>query len=72
MTALRLAVLALLSAVLPKVSLVTADERPNIVFIFTDDHAPHAIGAYNGWLSSINPTPNIDHLGSQPGGHPDR
>ena len=36
--------------------------RPNIVFIFTDDHAPHAIGAYNGWLSSVNPTPNIDRL----------
>ena len=36
--------------------------RPNIVFIFSDDHAPHAIGAYNGWLKSVNPTPNIDAL----------
>ncbi len=36
--------------------------RPNIVFIFSDDHAPHAIGAYNGWLKSVNPTPNIDTL----------
>jgi len=36
--------------------------RPNIVFIFSDDHAPHAIGAYNGWLKSVNPTPNIDKL----------
>lgn len=36
--------------------------RPNIVFIFSDDHAPHAIGAYNGWLKSVNPTPNIDVL----------
>ncbi|MEQ8835344.1 MAG: acetylglucosamine-6-sulfatase, partial [Lacipirellulaceae bacterium] len=38
--------------------------RPNIVFIFSDDHAPHAIGAYDGWLKSINPTPNIDRLAS--------
>ena len=37
-------------------------ERPNILFVFTDDHAPHAIGAYNGWLKSVNPTPVIDKL----------
>ncbi|MCG8587221.1 MAG: sulfatase-like hydrolase/transferase, partial [Pirellulales bacterium] len=43
----------------------TAAERPNILFIFTDDHAPHAIGAYGGWLKSVNPTPNIDKLASQ-------
>ena len=42
-----------------------ADDRPNIVFIFSDDHAPHAIGAYDGWLKSVNPTPNIDKLASQ-------
>lgn len=39
--------------------------RPNIVFIFSDDHAPHAIGAYNGWLKETNPTPNIDSLARQ-------
>jgi len=39
-----------------------ADDRPNIVFIFTDDHAPHAIGAYSDWLKDVNPTPNIDQL----------
>ncbi len=39
-------------------------ERPNILFIFSDDHAPHAIGAYDGWLKSVNPTPNIDRLAS--------
>jgi len=37
-------------------------ERPNILFIFTDDHAPHAIGAYGGSLSKVDPTPNIDRL----------
>lgn len=41
---------------------LAAADRPNIVFIFSDDHAPHAIGAYDGWLKSVNPTPNIDRL----------
>ncbi|TWT55837.1 Arylsulfatase [Thalassoglobus neptunius] len=40
-------------------------DRPNILFIFTDDHAPHAIGAYDGWLKEVNPTPNIDRLASE-------
>ncbi len=42
-----------------------AAERPNIVFVFTDDHANHAIGAYGGWLKEVNPTPNIDLLARQ-------
>jgi N-acetylglucosamine-6-sulfatase len=33
--------------------------RPNIVFIFSDDHALQAIGAYG---SRINQTPNIDRI----------
>jgi hypothetical protein len=45
--------------------LAGADERPNILFIFSDDHAPHAIGAYDGWLKSVNPTPNIDQLAAE-------
>ncbi len=32
---------------------------PNILFVFTDDHASHAISAYG---SVINTTPNIDRL----------
>ena len=42
-----------------------AQKQPNIVFIFSDDHAPHAIGAYDGWLKSTNPTPHIDRLASE-------
>jgi len=42
-----------------------AAKRPNIVFIFTDDHAPHAIGAYGGWLKDVAPTPTIDKLASE-------
>ena len=41
------------------------NDRPNILFVFTDDHAPHAIGAYNGWLKSVNPTPVIDKLAKE-------
>jgi arylsulfatase A-like enzyme len=48
-----------LAAVMPAAH---AEDRPNILFIFTDDHAPHAIGAYNGWLKDVAPTPNIDAL----------
>jgi arylsulfatase A-like enzyme len=46
-------------------STALAAERPNILFVFTDDHAPHAIGAYGGWLKGVNPTPNIDRLAKQ-------
>ena len=37
-------------------------KRPNIVFIFSDDHALKAIGAYG---STINETPNIDKLAKE-------
>lgn len=57
---LILAVLACLC-----VSSAMAADRPNILFIFSDDHAPHAIGAYNGWLKEVDPTPNIDKLAAQ-------
>ncbi|MBN2315708.1 MAG: sulfatase [Sedimentisphaerales bacterium] len=33
--------------------------RPNILFIMSDDHASHAIGAYG---SKVNRTPNIDRI----------
>ena len=54
---------ALLAFALTMTSLLGANgRRPNILFIFSDDHATHAIGAYNGWLQSVNPTPEIDKL----------
>ncbi len=37
-------------------------EPYNILYIMSDDHAAHAIGAYGGRLASLNPTPNIDAL----------
>ena len=39
-----------------------AAEAPNIVFIFSDDHAYQAISAYG---STINQTPNIDRLAKE-------
>lgn len=56
--------LSILTFICLNVSLLAA-ERPNILFIFTDDHAPNSIGAYDGWLKDVNPTPNIDKLASQ-------
>lgn len=44
---------------------ITGDQRPNIIFIFTDDHATQAVGAYGSRLASLNPTPNIDRLAAQ-------
>ena len=38
---------------------------PNILFIFTDDHSPNAIGAYDRWLKSVNPTPHLDRLAAE-------
>lgn len=57
--------LSFLALVLVGASTLAGDERPNILFIFSDDHAPHAIGAYDGWLKSVDPTPNIDKLARQ-------
>ena len=37
-------------------------QQPNILFIFSDDHAPNAIGAYG---STINKTPNLDRIASE-------
>jgi len=37
-------------------------QRPNILFIMSDDHAAHAISAYG---SKVNKTPNIDRLAKE-------
>jgi arylsulfatase A-like enzyme/lysophospholipase L1-like esterase len=53
----RLLLLAIVCLGLSPLSAATS--RPNILFIFSDDHALQAIGAYG---SRINQTPNIDRL----------
>ena len=42
-----------------------AADKPNVLFIMSDDHAAHAIGAYGGRLARLNPTPNIDRLADE-------
>ena len=39
-----------------------AADRPNILYIMSDDHAAHAISAYKGRLAEIAPTPNLDRI----------
>ena len=40
----------------------SANSRPNILFIFTDDHATQSISAYG---SKLNKTPNLDRLAKE-------
>ncbi len=42
--------------------IVRGDERPNILFIFSDDHAVNAISAYGSRLQEVAPTPHIDRI----------
>src|SRR5665213_4534298 len=39
-----------------------AESRPNIVFIFSDDHAYQAVSAYG---FGLNKTTNIDRIGAE-------
>lgn len=43
-------------------AVASAGERPNILFIFTDDHASHSISAYG---SKINETPHLDRIANE-------
>ena len=57
-------IFSILPLALP-VALSAADtKRPNIVFIFSDDHAPAAISAY-GESRKLIETPNIDRLATE-------
>ncbi|MDD4820699.1 MAG: sulfatase [Flavobacteriales bacterium] len=47
---------------IPLLSVAQTGERPNVIFIFTDDHATNAISTYNKTLVK---TPNMDRLASE-------
>lgn len=50
-------------AYMPNVQGNQVDERrPNILWIYSDDHAENALSAYGGRLAKIAPTPNIDRI----------
>ena len=44
---------------------VQAADRPNILFIMSDDHTAQAIGAYATVLKELDPTPTIDTLAKE-------
>lgn len=50
--------LVLTASGLQKLAAAT-QQRPNILFIFTDDHASHAMSCYG---SKVNQTPNLDRI----------
>ncbi|MCM8533550.1 MAG: sulfatase [Lentisphaeraceae bacterium] len=45
-------------------SAVYAD-KPNILFIMSDDHTSQAVGVYGSRLAKLNPTPTIDALAKE-------
>ena len=60
-TPILLAVLTLLATAAAPATAAEAT-RPNILFIFSDDHAEHAISAYG---SRVNQTPHLDRLAAE-------
>lgn len=40
-------------------------DKPNILFIMSDDHAAQAVSAYGSFLSEVAKTPNIDRLAKE-------
>jgi arylsulfatase A-like enzyme len=56
-----LALMCVAAADVVQPTTATAD-RPNIIFIMSDDHAAHAIGAYG---SRVNQTPHLDRLAKE-------
>ena len=55
----------ILAAVVVSLSGLAMAARPNIVWIFSDDHSYQTIGAYGGRLASLNPSPNIDRIAKE-------
>lgn len=51
-----------LTAAAPILHAQSSQQRPNIIYIMSDDHAYQAISAYGGPLKDLAPTPNIDRI----------
>lgn len=58
----NLVVTCLLMTLASQFLLAANADSPNIVWIFSDDHAYQAVGAYGGRFAPLNLTPNIDSL----------
>jgi arylsulfatase A-like enzyme len=59
---LSLAALGLTALSSPVSAQSTDAQRPNIIYIMSDDHAYQAISAYGSSLKDLAPTPNIDRI----------
>ncbi len=58
--------LSVATAALPKVvSAQPSPDKPNILFIMSDDHCCQAIRAYGSRLAKLNPAPTIDRLAKE-------
>jgi arylsulfatase A-like enzyme len=44
---------------------LSAQDKPNIIWLFSDDHSYQTIGAYGGRLAYLNNSPNIDSLAKE-------
>ena len=51
--------------ILDKSTLDKSNNKPNIIFILSDDHTTNAISAYGGLYKEIAPTPNIDKIAQE-------
>ena len=57
-----------LNIILPLLLLISSafcGDRPNIVFIFSDDHASEAISAYGSHLKDYAKTPHLDRIAQE-------
>jgi arylsulfatase A-like enzyme len=43
----------------------STDNKPNILFVYSDDHAAPAISAYKSFLSGAIETPNLDRIANE-------
>ena len=65
-TTIRLYVILTLATCWLNNNVLAADKTsPNILWMFSDDHAFQAIGAYGGRFGSLNLTPNIDRIAQE-------
>ena len=55
----------LLPALLATTLAASASDKPNILFIMSDDHTTQAVSAYGSRLAEIAPTPTIDRLAKE-------
>ncbi|WP_206018862.1 sulfatase-like hydrolase/transferase [Rubritalea profundi] len=58
-------VLTILASASMSLMVSAEQKRPNILFLFSDDHALKSISAYGGPLKDIAPTPYIDSIAEE-------